>query len=81
MPPILAPSHQFCRCARRVSGLQLLIFAQRVGVYDGDLKLLYRAFDRAPKQKTGRLTYDQVRFTALWGLPRRSLLLPRACRT
>lgn len=45
----------------RVSGLQLLIFAQRVGVYDGDLKLLYRAFDRAPKHKSGSLTYDQVK--------------------
>jgi hypothetical protein len=45
----------------RVSGLQLLIFAQRVGVYDSDLKLLYRAFGRAPKTPSGNLTYDQVK--------------------
>jgi hypothetical protein len=48
-------------CFARVSGLQLLIFAQRVGVYDGDLKLLYRAFGRAPKTPSGNLTYDQVK--------------------
>lgn len=45
---------------RRVSGLQLLMFSQRVGLYDGDLKLLCRAFDKAPKHKSGQLTYDQV---------------------
>lgn len=51
---------RFTVATRRVTGLQLLIFAQRVGVYDGDLKLLRRAFDRAPQHKPGRLTYDQV---------------------
>ena len=45
----------------RVEGLQLLLYHQRVGVPDSDLKVLQRSFTRAPKQKSGNMTYDQVR--------------------
>jgi hypothetical protein len=48
------PSH-------RVEGLQLLLYHQRVGVPDSDLKVLQRSYNRAPKQKSGNMTYDQVR--------------------